>query len=98
MWEHQPNFCESCKAEMQSLNRKHQTTDPDYIMPGMGETIGQMGGIEGVHYPRQGKIHCVVFQGKGDEDLHFSWDFDATTGEVIGEVYMHVNNPRGRRN
>lgn len=64
-------------------------------MPGMGQTIGQMGGTKGKHYPRQGKIHCMVFEGMRGNDLHYSWDVDPVTGDVIGEVYMHPNNPRG---
>ncbi len=94
-WDHIPNFCKQCKEELQRLNQSFETSDTSYVMPGMGKTIGQMGGTKGKHYPRQGKIHCMVFEGMRGDDLHYSWDFDAVTGEIIGQVYMHPNNPKG---
>lgn len=87
----------SRNSELEKLSTPHQTTDQNYVMPGMGQTIGQMGGTRGKHYPRQGKIHCMVFEGMSDDDLHYSWDVDPKTGSVIGEVYMHPNNPSGKR-
>ncbi len=81
-WEHIPNFCKDCKAEMQKLNQPYDTTDRGYVMPGMGQTIGQMGGIRGKHYPHQGRVHCTVFDGMGPNDVHTSWDFDVVTEEV----------------
>lgn len=103
-WEHPPSFCKPCSEKRKALqaaypniNRKHTTTDTSYVMPGMGQTIGQMGGTRGEHYPRKqpNDIHCMVFEGMRDNDLHYSWNIDPITGDVIGEVYMHTNNPRG---
>jgi hypothetical protein len=61
----------------------------------MGKSVGGMEGTKGLHYPRQGVIHCMVFQGMRGDDLHYSWDVDPIIGEVIGDVYMHHNDPRG---
>ena len=82
---------------MQRLNQRFNTTDRSYVMPRMGETIGQMDGIEGLYYPRQGTLHCMVFQGKGDDDQHYSWEYDVVKQEIIDKVYMHPNNPGGKK-
>lgn len=102
-WEHSPSFCKSCsdkrktlQAQYPNINRKFETTDTSYVMPGMGQTIGQMGGTKGMHYPRQGKIHCMVFEGMRGNDLHYSWDLDPITGEITKGPYMHPNNPSGK--
>lgn len=101
-WDHPPSYCKTCKDKRAALKAKYpniltafETRDLNYVMPGMGKTIGQMNGVRGKHYPRQGKIHCMVFEGMLGDDLHYSWDVDMTTGDVIGQVYMHPNNPRG---
>jgi hypothetical protein len=100
-WDHPPSFCRSCNEKRKAFKaqypnaRKFETRDTSYVMPGVSQTIGQMGGTFGKHYFRQGKIHCMVFEGMRGEDLHYSWDVDPVTGEVIGEIYMHPNNPRG---
>lgn len=104
-WEHPPNFCKSCndkrkalQAQYPNINSPFETANTSYVMPGMGQNIGQMGGTRGKHYPRKqhGDIHCMVFEGMRDDDLHYSWNVDPVTGDVIGEVYMHPNNPRGK--
>jgi len=93
-WDHIPNFCKDCKAEMKRLNQSFETHDRNYVMPGMGETIGQMGGIWGKHYPRQGTIHCSVFDGMGSNDIHTSWNYNVIKEEVT-ELHARTNSLKG---
>lgn len=108
-WEHPPSFCKECKEKRKSqtrperqatgrdLSRTVDTTDLSYVMPGVRETIGQLGGVRGKHYPYQGKVHCIVFEGMSGNDIHYSWNVDPSSGEVIGTIYGHPNDQRGRR-
>ncbi len=104
-WEHPPSFCKSCsekrkafQAQYPNARRGFETRDTSFVMPGMAKTIGEMGGIRGKCYYRKqhDDIHCMIFEGGSDDDLHYSWNVDPVTGDVIGEVYMHPNNPRGK--
>lgn len=93
-WEHKPNFCKTCKVELERLNQAVDTRDTSYVMPGMGKSIGQMGCVRGKHYPRQGTIHCSVFEGMRGDDLHTSWNYDPVEDKVT-DLHIRHNDMKG---
>lgn len=95
-------FCNTCMDYFNFVTRpeEYETTDPNYVMPGMRKTLAQLGFTEGKHHPKvkNGRllILCDAFEGRGSSPnaMHMGWYYDPYTGDVE-KLHQHPDDMEG---